>query len=315
MSYSNLVLGHVILKHLDEAEAAGKDAISKNFDSAALRIALYDLAFLKSDVPGMAQQVSWAAGKPGKESVMLGLEAATAAYHGKLANARDLFRQEANSTQRAGDEEMTADCEAAAALTEALYGNASEAKQHIVQNLAKMNGRDAQYVAALVLALVGDSTHAKSLADDLEKRFPDDTVIRFNYSPTLRAQLALSVPGGAAKAAEALAVTSPYELGIPGSNTLRTNLYPVYIRGQALLAAHQGPAAAAEFQKILDWPGIVVNEPIGALAHLGLARSYALSGDTSKSRAAYNDFFTIWKDADPNIPILLQAKSEYAKLQ
>ncbi len=315
LSYSNLVLGHVILKHLDEAEAAGKDAISKNFDSAALRIALYDLAFLKSDVPGMAQQVSWAAGKPGKESVMLGLEAATAAYHGKLANARDLFRQEANSTQRAGDEEMTADCEAAAALTEALYGNASEAKQHIVQNLAKMNGRDAQYVAALVLALVGDSTHAKSLADDLEKRFPDDTVIRFNYSPTLRAQLALGVPGGAAKAVEALAVASPYELGIPGSNTLRTNLYPVYVRGQALLAAHQGPPAAAEFQKILDWPGIIVNEPIGALAHLGLARSYALAGDTSKSRAAYNDFFTLWKDADPNVPILLQAKSEYAKLQ
>ena len=126
---------------------------------------------------------------------------------------------------------------------------------------------------ALVLALVGDSAHAKNLADDLEKRFPDDTIVRFNYSPTLRAQLALGVPGGAAKAVEALAVASPYELGIPGSNTLRTNLYPVYVRGEALLAAHQGPAAAAEFQKILDWPGIVVNEPIGPLAHLGLARA------------------------------------------
>jgi len=131
----------------------------------------------------------------------------------------------------------------------------------------------------------------------------------------LRAQLALAVPGNGSKAVEALAVTSPYELGVPGSNTLRTNLYPVYVRGEALLAAHQGAPAVAEFQKILDWPGVVLDEPIGALAHLGLARSYALAGDTAKSRAAYSDFFTLWKDADPNIPVLVQAKSEYAKLQ
>jgi eukaryotic-like serine/threonine-protein kinase len=313
--YSNLVLGYVILKRTDEAGATGKEAISKNFDSAALRIALYDLAFLKSDAPGMAEQVSWATGKPGKESVMLGLEAATAAYQGKLRAARDLFRQESSSAQRAGDKEMTADCEAAEALSEALYGNASEAKQLVADSLATMNGRDAQYVAGLALALVGDSTRAKSLADDLDKRFPDDTIVRFNYSPTLRAQLALGPPGDGAKAVEILAATSPYELGVPGTNTLRTNLYPVYVRGEALLASHQGSAAAAEFQKILDWPGVVVNEPIGALAHLGLARSYALAGDTSKSRAAYNDFFSLWKDADPNIPVLLQAKSEYAKLQ
>jgi eukaryotic-like serine/threonine-protein kinase len=313
--YSNLVLGYVILKRTDEAGATGKEAISKNFDSAALRIALYDLAFLKSDAPGMAEQVSWATGKPGKESVMLGLEAATAAYQGKLRAARDLFRQESSSAQRAGDKEMTADCEAAEALSEALYGNASEAKQLVADSLATMNGRDAQYVAGLALALVGDSTRAKSLADDLDKRFPDDTIVRFNYSPTLRAQLALGLPGDGAKAVEILAATSPYELGVPGTNTLRTNLYPVYVRGEALLASHQGSAAAAEFQKILDWPGVVVNEPIGALAHLGLARSYALAGDTSKSRAAYNDFFSLWKDADPNIPVLLQAKSEYAKLQ
>jgi len=312
--YSNLVQGYVILKRLDEAGAVGKEAISKNFDSAALRIALYDLAFLKSDVPGMAEQVSWATGKPGKESAMLGLEAATAAYQGKLRVARDFFRQESSSAQRAGDKEMTADGESAAALTEALYGNASEARQSVAEGLAGSNGRDTQYAAALAYAIVGDSARAKSLADDLDKRFPDDTVVRFNYLPTLRAQISLSLPGNGAKAVEALAAASPYELGVPGSNTLRTNLYPVYVRGEALLAAHQGTAAAVEFQKILDWSGVVVNEPIGALAHLGLARSYALAGDTAKSRAAYNDFFTIWKDADPNIPVLLQAKSEYAKL-
>lgn len=163
--------------------------------------------------------------------------------------------------------------------------------------------------------MVGDAAHAKSLADDLDKRYPEDTVVRFIYVPTLRAQLALIAPGNGAKAVESLAATSPYELGVPGSNTLRTNLYPVYVRGEAFLASHQGSAAAAEFQKILDWPGVVVNEPIGALAHLGLARSYAQAGDSTKSRAAYNDFFTLWKDADPDVPVLIQARSEYAKLQ
>jgi eukaryotic-like serine/threonine-protein kinase len=315
LTYSNLTLGYVTLNRLGEAAAAGKEAIAKNFDSSALRISLYDVAFLKSDLPGMAEQVSWATGKPGKESVMLGFESATAAYDGKLGVARDFSRQELSSTQRAGDKEMAADCEASAALREALFGNTAEAKQHVADSLAKMNnGRDSQYVTALALAMVGDAARAKSIADDFEKRLPDDTVVRFNYLPTLRAQLALAVPGNGAKAVEALAITSPYELGIPGSNTLRTNLYPVYIRGQALLVAHQGAAAATEFQKILDWPGVVLNEPIGALAHLGLGRAYAMAGDGAKSRAAYNDFFTIWKDADPNVPVLVQAKSEYAKL-
>jgi len=315
LSYSNLVLGYLYLKRLDEARVAADEAIAKNFDSAALRISLYDLAFLKSDAPGMAQQVSWAMGKPGKESVMLGLESATAAFQGKLGAARDFSRQESNSAQRAGDKEMTADCEASAALWEALYGNASQAKQHVNDSMAKINGRDAQYAAALALALVGDSARSKSLEDDLDKRFPEDTVVRFNYLPTLRAQLTLAVPSNGAKAVEALAAASPYELGVPGSNTLRANLYPVYVRGEAFLASHQGTAAAAEFQKIVDWSGVVINEPIGALAHLGLARSFAQAGDTAKSRAAYNDFFTIWKDADPDVPILLQAKAEYAKLQ
>ena len=112
-----------------------------------------------------------------------------------------------------------------------------------------------------------------------------------------------------------LAATSTYELGVPGSNTIRTSLYPIYVRGEALLAAHQGAPAAAEFQKLLDWSGVALNEPIGALAHLGLARSYVLAGESSKSRDAYNDFFMLWKDADPNVPVLIQAKSEYAKLQ
>jgi eukaryotic-like serine/threonine-protein kinase len=315
LSYDNLVLGYLYLKRLDEAHAAAVEAISKNFDSAALRISLYDLAFVKSDATGLAEQVSWAAGKPGGESVMLNLQAGTAAYEGKLGTARDLSRRASSSAQRAGDKEMTADFEAAAALWEALYGNAMEAKQHVADSLARLNGRDAQYVAALALSSIGDLTRAKSLADDLDKRFPEDTVVHFNYLPTLRAQLALDLPGNGAKAVEILAAASPYEFGVPGSKSLRTNLYPVYVRGEALVASHQGALAAAEFQKILDRSNIVINEPIAALAHLGLARSFALAGDIAKSRAAYNDFFTIWKDADPNIPVLLQARSEFAKLQ
>jgi Tfp pilus assembly protein PilF len=315
LGYTNIVLGYLYLNRLDEARAAGEEAIAKNFDSATLRISLYDLAFLKSDAPGMAQNAAWVAGKPGNESVMLCLEAGTAAFAGKLGAARDLARQASNSAQRAGDKEMMADCEAGSALWEALYGNGSEAKQRVAESLAKLNGRDAQYVAALALALVGDSARAKTLADDLDKRFPEDTVVRFNYLPTLRAQIALAVPGNGAKAVEILAAASPYELGVPGSKTLQTSLYPVYVRGEALLASHQGALAAAEFQKILDWRAVAANEPIAALAHLGLARSYALAGDAAKSRGAYNDFFAIWKDADPNIPVLTQAKSEYAKLQ
>jgi Flp pilus assembly protein TadD len=319
LNAGNLVSALIRLNRLNEARAAGDDALSKNLDSAELRLYLYQLAFLNNDLASMAKQVSWAAGKSGEENLMLYMEAGTAAYSGKLSAARDFSRQAATSAGHAGEKEMEAGCEAAAALWEALYGNTPEARQHVAKTLAISNGRDAQYVAALALAVIGDSARAATLAEDLEKRFPDDTVVRFNYLPTLRAQFFLNVPGrspeNAAKAVQALAVASPYELGVPGNSTFWTNLYPVYIRGQAFLAARQGPQASAEFQKILDWRGVAGNEPIAALAHLELARSYALTPDNAKARAAYNDFFTLWKDADPTIPILQQARAEFAKLQ
>jgi eukaryotic-like serine/threonine-protein kinase len=319
LNAGNLVSALIRLNRFSEARAAGDDALSKNLDSAELRLYLYQLAFLNNDLASMAKQVSWAAGKLGEENLMLYMEAGTAAYSGKLSAARDFSRQAATSAGHAGEKEMEAGCEAAAALWEALYGNTSEARQHVAKTVASSNGRDAQYVAALALAVIGDSARAATLAEDLEKRFPDDTVVRFNYLPTLRAQFFLNIPDrsheNAAKAVQTLAVASPYELGVPGNSTFWTNLYPVYIRGQAFLTARQGPQASAEFQKILDWRGVVGNEPIGALAHFGLARSYALTGDTAKARAAYNDFFTLWKDADLNIPILQQARAEFAKLQ
>jgi len=314
LNFGNLVLGYLHLNRLDEARSAANEALAKNLDSADLRVSLYQLGFLKNDPLERAQQVAWSTGKPGKENLMLYLEAGTAAYSGRLAAARELSGRAATSAANAGEIEMAAGCESAAALWEALYGNTSEARELAAGTLAQSNGRDAEYVAAFALAVIGDSARAQALADDLQKRFPQDTVVRLNYLPTLHAQLDLAVPNGGAKAVNALAATSPYELGVPGSSTFWTNLYPVYVRGEAYLAAQQGPQAAAEFQRILDWPGVVVNEPIAALAHLGLARSYAVTGDASKSKAAYKDFLKLWKDADPDVPILIAAKGEYAKL-
>jgi eukaryotic-like serine/threonine-protein kinase len=313
--FGNLVLANIHLNRLADARAIADEALAKHLDSADLRIYLYQLAFLKHDLPGMAQQVSWSSGKPGAESVMLCLEAATAAFSGRLAAARDFSRQSVAAAGRVSEKEVAAGCEAAAALWESLYGDVAVARQRASNTLAQSNGRDAQYAAALALALIGDSDRARSLADDLEKRFPEDTLVRFNYLPTLRAQLALTFPNNAATAVEALAVASPFELAIPGNTTFWPNLYPVYLRGLAFLASHQATQAASEFQKILNWPGVVVNEPIGALTHLGLARAYAMQGDATKARTKYQDFLTLWKDADPRVPILFEAKSEYAKLK
>src|SRR5262249_13972113 len=165
-----------------------------------------------------------------------------------------------------------------------------------------------QSVAALALAFAGDAVRARTLADDLANRFPDHTIVRSYDVPTIRAQLALRHDGPSG-AIEILQAAVPYELSGEGA------LYPVYVRGEGFLAAHKGNEAAAEFQKILDHRGIVVNSPIGALARLGLGRAYVLQGDIPKAKAAYQDFLTLWKDADPDIPILKQAKVEYAKLE
>jgi len=171
------------------------------------------------------------------------------------------------------------------------------------------------YGLALALVYAGDAGQAQALADDLDKTFPEGTIVQFNYLPTLRAKLAL-LRANPQQAVDILRGAAPYELGLPALGSYNwPNLYPIYVRGEAYLAAHQGNEAAAEFQKILDHRGIVLNEPIGALARLQLGRAYAMQGDTAKARAAYQDFLTLWKDADPGVPILREAKAEYAKLQ
>jgi predicted Zn-dependent protease len=248
------------------------------------------------------------------EDVLLVTEADTAAYSGRLAKARELSRQAVASAERVEEKETAASYEADAALREALFGNAAEARQRAAAALRLLTGRDVQYGAALALAFARDTARAQALADDLARRFPEDTVVQFNYLPTIHAQLALS-RNDVSKAIEVLQTATPYELGAPASSFNFVSLYPVYVRGGAYLAAHQRAENGAEFQKILDHRGVVVNEPIGALAHLGLARAYALQGDTAKAKAAYRDFLTLWKDADSDIPILKAAKAEYAKLQ
>jgi tetratricopeptide (TPR) repeat protein len=317
-NYASLVGCFVLLNRLEDARTWAQEAETKNVDSTWLRIILYMLAFLKNDAAGMARQVEWATGKPGVEDVLLVFEADTAAYSGQLSKARELSRRAVASAIRVGQKETAAVYEADSALREALFGNAAEARKRAAAALRLSMGRDVEYVVALALALTGDAIREQAriekLVDNLTRRFPEDTAARFNYLPTIRAQRALSRKD-ASNAIGAVQAAAPYELGSPGTVAFFRALYPVYVRGQAYLVAHQGGEAAAEFRKILDHRGVVLNEPIGALAHLQSGRAYALSGDKTKAKAAYQDFLKLWKDADPDIPIFKQAKAEYAKLQ
>ena len=263
----------------------------------------------------MAQEVARSAGTPGAEDTLLANEADTAAFFGRLRNAREFSRGAVDSAERAEEKEPAATYTAISGMREALFGNAEEARRRAISAIGRSTGRDVQYAAALTLAYARDDSRAQGLTDDLGKKFPDDTIVQFNYLPTLRATLAVN-RGNASEAIEGLRAAAPYELGMTTSSTYGWNaLYPVYVRGEAHLATHEGKEAAAEFQKILDHRGIVLNEPIGALAHLQIGRAYAMQGDTAKAKTAYQDFLALWKDADPDIPILIAAKAEYAKLQ
>jgi DNA-binding winged helix-turn-helix (wHTH) protein/tetratricopeptide (TPR) repeat protein len=312
--YRFLAFGYLYLNRIEDAEATVKEAHAKGLDTSLAPV-LYGIAFYRNDASEMTRQVASAAGKPEDEQLLLVLEADTAAYFGHLRKAREFLRQAADSAERAGGKEQAATYYAASALREGLFGNTDRARQQAILAKRGASGRDLDYGSALALAYAGDAGQARSLADDLGSRFPEDTVVQFNYLPTLRAKLAL-LHSNPQEALVILGAASPYELGLPAIDFHNwPNLYPVYMRGEAYLAARQGKEAAAEFQKILDHRGIVLNEPIGALAHLGLGRAYAMQGDTAKAGAAYQDFLTLWKDADPDIPLLIQAKAEYSELK
>ena len=307
-NYANLVDAYIFLNRLDQARRAATEAQSKNLDSPDLRIYLYMVAFLQNDAAGMRQQVAWSAGEPGIEDALLANEADTAAYTGNLHQAREFSRRASNSAQLAEEKETAAGYEVSAALREALLGNIREARRLSEAALALSKDRDTQYGVALALVFAGDDSRGKKLANRLADQFPEDTAVQFCYLPTVDALLALR-RGDSSKAVEALSLATLYELGVAA------RLYPAYVRGRVYLAAHQGSKAASEFQKILDHRGVIINELIGALAHLQIGRAYAMQGDTAKAKAAYQDFLTLWKDADPDIPIFIAAKSEYAKLK
>ena len=312
--HRHVVFTYLLLNRVDDATAVAKQAHAKGLDSNLAPV-LYGIAFYRDDPAEMARQVASAAGKPGEEDLLLALEADTAAYFGHLGKAREFSRRAADSAERAGRKETAASYYAVSALREALFGNTYKARRQATTARAHSTGRDMDYGVALALAYAGDTDRAQARADELGRTFPEDSVMRLNFLPTLRAKLALS-HFNAQQALEVLGVSAPHEIGLPAYSFYNwPNLYPVYVRGEAYLAAHKGTEAAAEFQKILSHRGIVLNEPIGALAHLQLGRAYAISGDTAKARAAYQDFLTLWKDADLDIPVLKQVKAEYAKLQ
>jgi len=314
LNYSNLVSSFFVLNRFEEARQVAEEAQAKKLDSANLHSGIYQLAFMRNDREAMAREAAWAAGKPGVEDVALSNEADTAAYGGELRKARDLSRQAAASAERAGEKEVLAEYHAQAGLRDALFGNSAKGQEGAAAAMALSNGREVQFVAAMAYAIAADTNKAEALANDLNKRFPEDTVVQMNYVPSIRAQIALN-HRDTSKAIELLQPAIQYELGQMGSGAVSPSLYPAWVRGEAYRAAGEGAEAAREYQKILDHRGVVVNGPIGALAHLGLGRAYALQGDTVKARVAYQDFFALWKDADPDVPVLVAAKAEYAKLK
>ena len=310
--YGNLADDYVALNRLDEAEAVCKQAERKQASWNSLGVR-YKLAFLKGDTAQMAQLAAAAVGKPETGGGSLAGDADTEAWYGKLKNARELTRRAMDLALHNDAKETAATYQTAAALREVESGNREEARAEANAALKLAPNRDVRAMAALALARAGDTARAEKLTTELDKTFPLDTLVQRYWLPTIRAGIALErkEPN---RAIELLKVASTIEFSSATAD-LTIVLCPVYLRGEAYLMLHDGNRATAEFQKFIDHRGVVVNFPWGALARLGLARAYAMEGNTAKARAAYQDFLTLWKDADPDIPILKEAKAEYARLK
>jgi serine/threonine protein kinase/tetratricopeptide (TPR) repeat protein len=309
----DLVFSLLTLNRLDEAQAVLNDAQVRNPDSDFQTSNLYMLAFLRNDSAGMQKQFTRMAGKDGG-NFLTSLQSDTEAYHGRLRKAQEYTRQAVDTSVGAKVEGgWPAILEMLGALHEVELGYPEQARRAVSAALALSKSEEAEILAALALALAGDSGRAQAMAAELAKRNPLDTLLNMYWLPTIRAAIQLD-HNDPAKAVHELEVTSLYELG-DAVDYYTAPLFPVYLRGQAFLAMHQGREAAAEFQKFVDHPGVVQNYPLAALSRLGLARAYVMQGDNSKARTAYQDFLTLWEDADPDIPTLKEAKTEYAKLQ
>jgi eukaryotic-like serine/threonine-protein kinase len=317
LHFSNVASNYIATGQLDEARAMIELAQSKELDSPSLHVCLYQIAFLNKDSAGMEKEVAWATGRPGEEDIFLGLEAASASSRGQILKSRELTDRAVSSAERADEKETAAFYEISQAEFEARIGNYAEARRRVAAGLALPKNRDTDGLAGIVLAMTGDEAPAQKLADDLTALMPDDTLVKFIYVPMIRAAAAVH-QGNGSKAIESLQATELHDLG--------TNLaaLPAYLRGDAFLLQKNGTAAAAQFQKVLNNPGAVLNDPSSSLAHLGMGRAYALEAAASaqgadaarvKARTAYEDFFALWKDADPEVPILKHAKAEYLKIQ
>ena len=315
LGYGMLTVINLALGHLEEAENAMRRAADRKLDDIAFPFVRFDIAFLRGVKAGMDREVALTRGVPGLEDLMVDKEAFVMAYYGHLEQARKQTQHASELAQQASQKESSALYAAGAAVRESFYGNPAMARKSALAALEISRDREVVYAAALALARAGDEPQSQSLAKDLEKRFGEDSSVRFNYLPVLRAVYAMN-HGEPEKAIESLRIASAQELGMPRTaiHAFFGALYPVYARGEAYLKARQGALAAAEFQNIIDHRSIVLGDCIGALAHLQLARAYALSDEQAKAKAAYTDFLTLWKDADANIPVLIQAKAEVAKL-
>lgn len=296
---------YMALNRLDEAEATLKQAEERKLESDDLLTSRYVLAFLRGDEEGMARAA--ASIEKGKPLVAHALQGPTEAYYGRLGKARELLGRAAEAARQAGAVDSAATLLTDSGIRAGYLGDVQHARSDAEAGLKLATSRDAQYEASLAFALAGDTEHAEKIIAQMNNRFPLDTWVQRFYLPTTRAAVALAQKDPD-KAIDALRETTPHELG---GITL---FDAIYLRGQAYLMLHNGSAAAMEFQKIIDHPGIVWAYPPGALAHLGLARAYSLQGDKAKSRAAYQHFLALWKTADPDLPLLKEARAEYAKL-
>jgi len=315
VGYTLLAGNSVELDRFKDGEDALRRAADRNLDTPEDMVQSFDLAFLKGDKAEMARELGLAAGKSGADYWMSDHQAFVLAYSGHLQEAKRMSQHSADLANQLSLGERAALSDAGIAIVEALFGESSSAKRDALLAMPFTKDREVEYGVALALSLAGEPIQAQKLADDLEQRYPQDTAVRFSYVPTLHAVLALD-RGDPLKAIESLQIAAPFEFGTQRS-TFHGNfgaLYPIYMRGNAYLANHQGSEAIAEFQKVLDHRGIVVSDPIGAVARLQLARAYAMNGDNVRAKAAYQDFLSLWRTADPDIPILKQTKAEYSRL-
>jgi serine/threonine protein kinase/tetratricopeptide (TPR) repeat protein len=311
----NLAWTYLALERYTDAERTVQQAAERKLVVPDLLILPYFLAFYKGDRAGMERAAAQAKNSPGGADWITNTEASVLAYEGHVQQARTMTRRARDLAEQAHQTERAAMFEAGAAVREALFGNAPAAKQRAQAALELSKNRDVEYGAAFALASAGDSVKSRVLADDLNKRFPEDTCVRFTYLPVVRAIIALN-GGHSSDAIELLKGAEPYDVAFTCSwFGSFGSLYSPYVRGEAYLASHRYPEAAGEFQKVLGHPGIVFTDPVRVTAHIRLGLTLAMSGDKAKAKAAFQDFLALWKGADSDIPILNEGKAEYAKVQ